>query len=196
MVGHQLIGKELRCAGVGPIDFAVEAGQCLAVTGPSGSGKSLLLRMIADLIPHDGDCTLAGVAASAMPAPQWRKLVRYAASEPGWWAPTIAEHFAETANLDEAFERLGLPAGLGSAPPERLSTGERQRIALLRAIEQRPKVLLLDEPTSALDTVSTLAVEAMVRDLMAEDMSIILVSHNPEQVGRLAGARLALGGQR
>ncbi|MET3925442.1 ABC transporter ATP-binding protein [Devosia sp. 2618] len=192
-MSNRLTATALQCLDIGPIDLVVEGGQCLAVVGPSGSGKSLILRMIADLIPHQGECSLDGVLANAMPSPQWRKHVRYVSSEPGWWATTVAEHFADLATLVRCTTSLGLPTDLGSAAPERLSTGERQRVALLRAIEQRPQVLLLDEPTSALDTAGTLLVEALVRDLMASGMAIILVSHNPEQVARLASATLSLG---
>jgi ABC-type iron transport system FetAB ATPase subunit len=192
-MANQLQASGLSCHGVGPVDFTVAGGECLAITGPSGSGKSLLLRMVADLIPHDGSCSLDGTGAGSMPAPQWRRLVRYVASEPGWWAPTVADHFADPATFTDQATRIGLSPALGSAAPERLSTGERQRAAILRAIEHRPRVLLLDEPTSALDEASTIKVEALVRSLMGEGMALVLVSHNADQVLRLATRTLTLG---
>lgn len=188
-----LVAKNLQCHDVGPISFSVAVGQCIAITGPSGSGKSLLLRMVADLIPHTGECSLEDRPASSMPAPRWRQLVRYVSSEPGWWAPTVQEHFSDLTSFTTGAERLGLSPTLANATPERLSTGERQRTALLRALEHRPKVLLLDEPTSALDPESTLKVEAMVQGLMGEGMTVLLVSHDAAQVERLANTKLAIG---
>ena len=171
---------------VGPFDLTASTGQCLAVTGPSGAGKSLLLRMIADLLPHRGSCRLDDRDCAAMGAPDWRRLVRYSGSEPGWWGRSIADHFRDLETMRPAAERLRLPPELFSAAPDRLSTGERQRFALLRAIEQRPRFLLLDEPTSALDHETTLGVEALIADLLGEDVGVILVSHAADQVERLS----------
>lgn len=188
-----LDATQLQCFDTGPVSLSVTGGQCLAVAGRSGSGKSILLRMIADLVPHSGQCRLDGVPASAIPAPLWRSQVRYAASEPGWWAPTIGEHFRDPAALADRAAQLGLPKDAITAPPERLSTGERQRFAFLRAIEERPKVLLLDEPSSALDLQATLALEGMVRALMQDGLAVILVSHDADQITRLAGSTLTIG---
>ncbi|SEP64456.1 ABC-type iron transport system FetAB, ATPase component [Devosia sp. YR412] len=192
-MGNHLVATGLAGHAVGPIDFTVEGGQCLAVTGKSGSGKSLLLRMVADLMPHQGSCSLDGALASAMPAPQWRQLVRYVAAEPGWWTHMVEDHFSDPAFFAAQAKQLGLASSLGRAAPERLSTGERQRAAILRAIEHQPKVLLLDEPSSALDEASTLKLEALIRALMQEGLAVILVSHNPDQVARLATKRLTIG---
>lgn len=188
-----LTATALQFDHVGPFDLRALTGKCLAVTGPSGSGKSLLLRMIADLLPHRGSCRLDDRDCDAMSAPEWRRLVRYSGSEPGWWAPTVASHFRDIESLRAQAESLRLSPELFTAAPERLSTGERQRFALLRAIEQRPRFLLLDEPTSALDHETTLAVEALVADLMAEDVGIILVSHAADQVERLSDAIFPVG---
>ena len=72
---------------VGPIALRVADGECVSVMGASGAGKSVLLRMMADLDPHAGEMRLDGVAASAMPAPDWRAQVTYVAADAGWWAP-------------------------------------------------------------------------------------------------------------
>ncbi|WP_313603853.1 ATP-binding cassette domain-containing protein [Rhizobium sp.] len=182
----RLKAKGLKFQSVGPIELEVAAGRCLAVSGPSGAGKSLTLRMIADLVPHEGECFVDGIASSSMTGPAWRRVVRYVSSEPGWWAATAGEHFADASAQAEGMKRLSLDASLLEAAPERLSTGERQRMAFLRAIEDRPKVLLLDEPTSALDPASVKAVEEIVRELMGDGCAVVLTSHDPEQVERLA----------
>lgn len=188
----RLTARALKFQSVGPIELEVSEGQCLAVSGPSGAGKSLTLRMIADLVPHEGECLVDGVAASSMTGPAWRRVVRYVSSEPGWWAATVGEHFTDAKAQADGMRRLFLDASLLEAAPERLSTGERQRMAFLRAIEDRPKVLLLDEPTSALDPTSVKAVEEMVKELMGDGCAAVLTSHDPEQVERLADQVMTL----
>ncbi|MCW5720797.1 MAG: ATP-binding cassette domain-containing protein [Devosia sp.] len=156
------------------------------MVGASGAGKSLLLKMLADLIPHEGLCSLDGVSARDIPAPQWRMRIRYCAAEPGWWAPTIGAHFRDPAAIGQACAALGLDGALLDAAPERVSTGERQRFALLRGLEDRPAFLLLDEPSSALDETSTDLVEALLEDAMDKGMGLVLASHDKRQVARLA----------
>jgi len=185
---------------LGPYDFTLDGGQCTVLSGPSGSGKSLLLRMIVDLDPHQGDVSLEWPSASAngmtgnshtraaMSASAWRQRVTYVAAESGWWAETLSEHL-NAASLDEAralLSQLGLAASVLQAPIAQLSTGERQRCALLRAIVQKPAFLLLDEPTSALDSSSTLRVEGLLAALKSSGTGLLVVSHQPEQVSRIA----------
>lgn len=71
---------------VGPVGLRVPAGECIAIQGRSGSGKSILLRMVAGLDPHAGDCALDGARCSAMPAPAGRRQVTYVAADSGWWS--------------------------------------------------------------------------------------------------------------
>jgi ABC-type iron transport system FetAB ATPase subunit len=178
----------LRSALAGPFDLAVAAGECIAVAGPSGSGKSLLLRMIADLDPNDGAVALDGRDRGTFDAPAWRHRVIYCAAEPGWWHDTVAPHFAPGPIRDLAqalMPRLGLQAALFDSLVVRLSTGERQRLALIRALVLDPPVLLLDEPTGALDQDSTAQVETLLRERLEAGTAILLVTHSPEQAGRL-----------
>ncbi len=171
----------------GPFDLAVAAGECIAVAGPSGSGKSLLLRMIADLDPSRGDVWLDGRERRAFPAPAWRRQVLYNAAETGWWSEAVADHFdgAEMAFARAMVPRLGLPPDLLDGAVLRLSTGERQRLALIRALAREPKVLLADEPTGALDQQATAVVETILRERLGAGMAIVLVTHSPEQAARL-----------
>jgi ABC-type multidrug transport system fused ATPase/permease subunit len=76
-----------------PASFSLAAGECIAVKGPSGAGKTLLLRAIADLDPNQGLVTLEGRDRSTIPGPEWRRLVGHVPAEPGWWAETVGEHF-------------------------------------------------------------------------------------------------------
>src|SRR5277367_7113165 len=85
--------RRLRTAFAGPFELDLEAGSCAAITGPSGSGKSLFLRMIADLDPNEGEVWLGESERGAMSGPEWRRQVTYVAAESGWWADTVIEHF-------------------------------------------------------------------------------------------------------
>ncbi|HET8748275.1 MAG TPA: ATP-binding cassette domain-containing protein [Ramlibacter sp.] len=177
---------------VGPIDLQAGAGTCVAIEGRSGSGKSVLLRMIADLDPHAGDAALDGEPCSRMPAPRWRQRVTYVAAATGWWYDTVAPHFEDGERLRALLPRVGLPAEAAGWEVARLSTGERQRIALLRALTPTHRVLLLDEPTSGLDAESTAQVEALLHDELARGTIIVMVTHDPGQAGRLAHQRYLL----
>jgi ABC-type iron transport system FetAB ATPase subunit len=172
----------------GPFTFDVYAGECIAIQGPSGAGKSVLLRMLADLDPHDGDALLDGRAASSMSAPDWRAAVVYQAAEPAWWEDTAGAHFADAdpAFMDSTLAALGLSPALLDTEIGRLSTGERQRLALVRSLARRPRVLLLDEPTAALDPDAVARVEALLRDRLADGMAVLIVTHAVEQARRLA----------
>ncbi len=173
----------------GPFNVSLDAGDCLVISGPSGIGKSLLLRMIADLDENTGTAMLNGHSRDSMPAPQWRRQVLYVAAESGWWAERVREHMQPADAAAALLPRLGLRAELLDAPVSQLSTGERQRMALIRAIIRKPAILLLDEPTSALDHASTLAVEALLMELAAAGTGLVVVSHNEAQAERIATRR-------
>lgn len=179
---------------VSAADLRLDAGECLAVEGASGSGKSRLLRAIADLDPNRGEVRLDGRLRSAMPAPRWRRLVTYVWPDAGWWTDRVGDHFSDERAAAEWLPRLGLPDGALDWPVARASTGERQRLALVRALVQHPRVLLLDEPTGALDPDATARVEAVLRDLLAAGTGIILVTHDAGQARRLAHRRMRVEG--
>jgi putative ABC transport system ATP-binding protein len=186
-----LLVKELRSEFAGPFDLNLGAGACAAITGPSGSGKSLFLRMIADLDPNEGKVWLNGEERASMPAPEWRKRATYVSAESGWWADIVIEHFAASRRSEVALlaARLGLRADLLGAPIAQLSTGEKQRFSLVRALLPSPPVLLLDEPTGPLDEESVVQVEALLQERMASGASILLVTHDPNQAERLGSQR-------
>jgi ABC-type multidrug transport system ATPase subunit len=177
---------------VGPIDLSLDAGACVSIQGKSGSGKSVLLRMIADLDPHEGDAFLDGRACSQMPAPAWRRLVTYVPAESGWWDERVDAHFVKGTDFGALLPTLGIPAEAPSWPVARLSTGERQRLSLLRALCPTNRVLLLDEPTSGLDVESVGLVEALLRTRLSLGTAILMVTHDPDQAERMASRRLHL----
>src|SRR5712664_2307746 len=113
-----LVVKELRSEFAGPFELNLAAGACVAITGPSGSGKSLFLRMIADLDPNEGDVWLNDRKRATMPAPEWRRQVTYVSAESGWWADTVIEHFPGNSRneIEILSARLGLRRELVDAP--------------------------------------------------------------------------------
>ena len=184
----------LKSALAGPFELALAAGDCIGITGASGSGKSLFLRMICDLDPNQGEVFLGGVARSSMTAPAWRRQVVYVPAESGWWTDHIADHFRKD-QVEPAralCARLALPDGILDQPVSRLSTGERQRLALIRAFVANSPVLLLDEPTSALDGDGALRIEAILRERMAAGLALVLVTHDPAQAERMASRRYVM----
>jgi putative ABC transport system ATP-binding protein len=186
-----LLVKNLRSAFAGPFELNLGTGACAAITGPSGSGKSLFLRMIADLDPSEGKVWLNERERGSMPAPQWRRQATYVSAESGWWADRVIEHFDVNRRSEVAAlaARLGLRADLLDAPVAQLSTGEKQRFSLVRALLPSPPVLLLDEPTGPLDEESVAQVETLLLERMATGTAILLVTHDPNQAERLGNRR-------
>jgi ABC-type proline/glycine betaine transport system ATPase subunit len=182
----------LSVGGLAPLSFEAAAHECLAIEGPSGSGKTRLLRAIADLDAAAGYVYLEGVERREMPGPEWRRRVRYASAEPAWWGAKAREHFPATAKLDRLLSAVGLESVLLDRPISELSTGERQRLGLVRAIADEPRVLLLDEPTSALDAQAAALAEELIKFQILLGRIVILVSHDSQQLTRLANARLQL----
>lgn len=177
---------------IGPVTFVVKAAECVSVSGRSGSGKSVLLRAIADLDPHEGDIWLEGRSCSSMPAPQWRRQVTYVAAESGWWHDTVGPHFPAHTDFSSLFPKVGIEPSHADVPVHRLSTGERQRLALLRALCLESKVLLLDEPTSSLDPESVELVERLLRERLSAGTAMILVTHDAEQAVRMGTRHVRL----
>lgn len=188
--------EHLKVGSLPPLSFAVAAGECLAIEGPSGSGKTRILRAIADLDVVEGQVFLDGAGRHEMPATAWRKLIRYVAAEPGWWADTPRATLLITPQTEARTLRLLSAVGLADEmldrPVAMLSTGERQRIALVRALLDEPKVLLLDEPTAALDLAATALVEELIRFQLLAGRCVLIASHDRALVDRLAHARLQL----
>jgi putative ABC transport system ATP-binding protein len=175
------------------VEFCLQPGRCLVVTGPSGVGKTTMLRKIADLDPHDGSVLLGNTSQQQMSGPLWRKHVTYVPSDAGWWAPTVRDHFGADTDPAGFMTRLGLAPNKLDGPPQNLSTGERQRMALIRALVRKPKFLLLDEPTSALDQETTNDVETVLKETMDSGCGLVVVTHDAAQGERLADQHLTLG---
>ena len=189
-----LLVRDLRTNILKPASFSLSAGECIAIRGPSGAGKTLLLRAIADLDPSDGLVCLDGRDRASIAGPEWRRLVGYVPAEPGWWADTVGEHFSEWTPALALVRDLGFPDEAKAWPITRLSTGERLRLALIRALMVRPKVLQLDEPTAALDPASVAAVESLIAAQIQAGLAVLWVTHDAEQAKRIANRLLVVDG--
>jgi ABC-type iron transport system FetAB ATPase subunit len=170
---------------VGPLSLVVDEGDCLCISGASGSGKSLLLRAIADLDPHEGQVLLQGVPATAIEPQQWRSRIGLLAPESYWWLPQVKNHFHN--GMPVPLQQIGMSDDILDQPVARLSSGERQRLALLRLLSNRPRMLLLDEPTANLDPGNTRRVEDVITSYRRKNKAaVIWVSHDLDQVSRVA----------
>lgn len=179
----------------GPFDLYLRAAECIGLSGPSGSGKTRLLRCIADLDLHRGGVWLEGKAREDFPPPAWRRRVALLPAESAWWHDLVGSHFpaapgpARLASLGFTDEVLGWRV-------DRLSSGEKQRLAVLRMLSVEPRVLLLDEPTANLDEENIGRVERLIQSYIGdENAAAIWVSHDQRQLQRVAARcyRIAQG---
>ncbi len=190
-----LVTDAIHALHLQPLTFTVGAAECVCLSGPSGAGKSILLRAIADLIPHAGDARLDDRWCSRMTPTEWRRQVGYLPAESFWWSDRVGDHFADPAAVE--FDALGFGSEVLDWEIGRLSTGERQRLALLRLLANRPRALLLDEPTASLDPDNVLRVESLLSRYREQHRAPVLwVSHDTAQRARLAHRVLHLDGGR
>lgn len=181
------------------VSLAVKTRDVVCVIGPSGSGKTTLLRCLAMLeSPSDGQIVMQGTTIST-PAPDAavRRAARAVRPEIGmvfqhfnlWPHKTVLENVIEApllvkrtprtnaiATAEALLDKVGL-ADKRDAYPARLSGGQQQRVAIARALAMSPKVMLFDEPTSALDPELRREVLAVMRQLAAEGMTMLVVTH-------------------
>lgn len=198
-------GASLHLAGIGKsfgdrdvlkaIDLHVDAGQFISLIGPSGVGKSTLLRILAGLDePTGGQLTIEGSQRQAdirimfqedrlMP---WRTVLRNV---------TLGLH-----QRDDDARRLLAAVGLAGREadfPSVLSGGQRQRVALARALIHEPEVLLLDEPFGALDAITRAAMQLLLQGLLERrPRTVVLVTHDVEEALLLSDRVLVMRDQR
>ncbi|GAC1538406.1 MAG: phosphate ABC transporter ATP-binding protein [Polyangiales bacterium] len=172
----------------------------LTIQGGSGSGKSTLLRAMATLIPiASGQVLFDGEEVHAIGIGEYRRRVAYVPQLPRMFDGTVADnvrtgpHFRGEALTDaevvSLVQRVGLAAELCARLATELSGGERLRVALARALANRPRVLLVDEPTSALDPVAAEVILDLLLELGRSGTAVLTVTHSEEHAERLGGAR-------
>jgi len=183
--------KDLAVLDIQPASFTLQAGECVGLSGPSGEGKSLLLRAIADLIPHSGTVMLDGEDCKNINPAQWRRRVGLLLPESHWWSDRVGDHFP-VREMDKV-TALGFDETVFDWQVSRCSSGEKQRLALLRLLANQPQVLLLDEPTASLDPESVSRLESLIKTCREQKACPVLwVSHDPAQLARVADRQLRL----
>jgi molybdate transport system ATP-binding protein len=177
------------------LELALAVGrETLALVGPSGAGKTSVLRAIAGLArPERGRIALDGRvlfdAAAGIDRPPEERRVGLVFQEYALFPHMTVEQnvaYAGSGRAPELLDRLGITA-LARAHPDELSGGERQRVGLARALARDPEVLLLDEPMSALDTHTRAGVRAELRRTLDDlDLPVLLVTHDFQDAAVLA----------
>jgi putative ABC transport system ATP-binding protein len=188
------------------VSLRIGSGDRVAIAGPSGAGKTVLLRALAMLDPIDsGQLLWQGEPVSGRRVPEFRRQVMYVQQRPALIEGTVEANlrypFSLHVHRDRQFDRAAaetLLESLGRGPEffaaqsNDLSGGEAQIVALLRALQLNPQVLLLDEPTASLDATAAEAVERIIADWLDQrpaERATVWVSHNQDQ-GRRVSNRL------
>jgi len=187
--------------------FDMRTGEVLAIVGPSGSGKSSLLRLLNRLDePTSGTVYVEGIDYRQIAPRELRRKLGLVNQRPYLFPGTVEENLqfgplqrGETLSHDsveQLLARVGLN-GYASRNVANLSGGEAQRVSVARTLANSPLILLLDEPTSALDESSKLEVESSIRNIVqSQGLTCVLVTHDTAQARRLAERALLLEGGR
>lgn len=189
-----------RVQAVKGVDLTIDHGVCAAVVGPSGSGKSSLLRLIVGIDePSAGDVVIAGISLARLPAKRRRRtlagIVSHVHQRPqDNLLPDLTvrqqlervarRRHADDASIDALLDRLGLTA-IAHRLPDQLSGGEQQRAAFARGAIGDPAVIVADEPTAELDRESTRHVLDTIDALTARGLTVVVATHDPQVLERV-----------
>jgi putative ABC transport system ATP-binding protein len=179
------------------VSLRVEEGQFVAVFGPSGSGKSSLMKLINRLIePDEGQVYVCGDEYRTIDPQTLRQQVSLMMQTPHLFPGTVAENVAfgpsqrgeeiSRETIKDLLKAVGL-AGFADRKVGELSGGEAQRVSLARVLANQPRVLLLDEPTSALDEqIKRSAEEVILRVIRENELTCLMITHDRAQAERMA----------
>ena len=185
------------------VTFKVRTGETLAIVGPSGSGKSSLLRLLNRLDEAtSGTVYVEGIDYRQIPPRELRRKLGMVNQRPYLFPGTVQENLQfgprqrgeslSHESIEQLLVRVGLK-GYSSRNVANLSGGEAQRVSVARTLANSPLVLLLDEPTSALDEASKLEVESAIQSVVHDQgLTCVLVTHDTAQAARLAERALLL----
>ena len=178
---------------LGPVDLSLPGHGPVVVAGPSGSGKSSLLRLLNRLdAPGSGRVLHHGRDIADTDPTVHRRQVAMVFQKPVVLDGTVADNLRvadpalDDGAVSAALVRVGLEPELADRPARDLSGGEAQRMCLARSLATDPEVVLFDEPTSSLDPASSARIEHLAKALEADGISTIWVTHDLEQLRRLA----------
>ncbi|MBO0454973.1 MULTISPECIES: ABC transporter ATP-binding protein [Enterococcus] len=175
------------------ITLSVEQGTFLTITGPSGGGKSTLLRMIASLLsPSSGEILFRGKNQHSYDYTEFRQQVSYCFQQPSLFGETVQDNLEfpylirqTTPNQEQMLEHLqmvDLPKSYLPKKINELSGGERQRVALIRNILFLPEILLLDEVTSGLDEQTKTIIHRLIDSIHQNGCTILQVTHDESEI--------------
>jgi ABC-type phosphate transport system ATPase subunit len=190
------------------VSLAAQRAETVYILGPSGSGKSSLLRCVNRLLePVSGTVYINGTDVTELDVINLRRRIGMILQSPALVPGSVADNVGygprlrgERLSSDQIAELLdmaGLEPAISSERADSLSGGQGQRVAIARALANQPQVLLLDEPTSALDPAATHHVEETIQHLRANlDLTVLWVSHDIAQAERAADRIYLLAGGR
>jgi len=188
-------GSEVRA--VDGLSFHVAAGEVFGLLGPNGAGKTTTLRIILGLLrPSTGQVTIGGCSSATAPEDVKRQIGLVSSGAALYQHLTVREMLLFCADLYQTppaeasaeLRRLAHLLDFTDILPRRcatLSTGQRQRVNLARALIHRPPVLLLDEPTSGLDVLGSQVVAEFIAHARAEGKAVLLTTHQLDEAERL-----------
>jgi len=181
----------------------IETGDFISIVGSSGSGKSTFLKLCCHLIsPTSGNITFKDKSITEYNPVELRKIISYCFQTPYLFGDTVIENInfpfsirnlkSDAKKINELFSMFHIPADFLNKDVKTLSGGEKQRISLIRSLLFEPEILLLDEITSALDVNNAEIVENVIASLNKKGMTVLWITHNPEQSRKYANKLLTL----
>ena len=185
------------------VDLDVERGEVVLVRGPNGAGKSTLLHLCAGLLRLSaGNGEVLGCDLGVDRVAVRRRVGLLGHDTALYGELTAAENlqvWARASRVGEAdvpgaLERLGLPPRLRDIPADRLSAGQRRRVALAAIVVRRPELWLLDEPHAGLDSDGREIVDGIVTSAASAGAAVVLASHETGPAGSLATRTVTMGG--
>lgn len=185
------------------ISFNVEKGDCISIIGSSGSGKSTLLKLCSDLIPvTKGNLFYKGKNYNEYDPIELRKNISYCIQIPHLFGDNVYENLTfpykirntviDRYRIVEMLNKFNLDESILKKDIKSLSGGEKQRISIIRNLIYTPDILLLDEATSALDKENARLVEAYIKDLNLNGVTILWITHSLEQSTKIFNKRILM----
>lgn len=188
------------------ISLIVEQGAFLTISGPSGGGKSTLLRLIASLLtPTSGEILFQGKSQQQYDYTEYRQQVSYCFQQPSLFGETVLDNLTlpysirnltpDQSKMMKHLEMVDLPKEYLTKNISELSGGERQRVALIRNILFLPQILLLDEVTTGLDEQTKRIIHRLIKNIQQKGCTILQVTHDEAEIQAAEKLLLIQGGK-